>query len=209
MTTLPDNIKRKKSVTLAFAGKRILPVPASDIELALKECFNWMNEQLPETSITLLTGLAAGADQIAAKAFFHTSWTNYADLHIVIPGHYDDYVKTIEEHEARILFEKWWSLNSKKTSLTGIGNSNEPNEVYRLQSDFLLKHGDLLLASTNVLDAIKTGGTLDTVQKFLKESKPVYLYDYNARGWYISPSEKPASKINQMNFYKSITARNT
>lgn len=137
--------------------------------------------------LRLITGLAEGADQLAAIALGERAKTEAInrELAAVLPCSADAYRASREAwHLAD--FEALISRCAYVLELDGICEKPNPEttlsktrreRAYRAQGAFLLRHCDVLLAMADLSEPGRAGGTLDTVTRALAFQLPVVLID--------------------------------
>jgi len=199
MKSNPEN-----SLKLSFAGKRILP-NKQIVKQALEEFFEKLSIENGLEKVEFFNGLAEGSDLLAAELFLETPLKGSRILHAVIPMETNYYIKTIEDKIAKLKFTQLWETANRKTIMPIVNDLNL-NRAYILQSDFLAQQGDVLLAVADTDAELLEGGTLDTINKFLIEKKPIFCFDYLKQGWFISSYsiEKKSYKISDLEFYKQL-----
>jgi len=169
-------------ITIAFAGNRHHP-NLHEITAELTTVLNKLEEQTLATSITLLNGLADGADRIAQDTF--NNWVSQRATtkitEAILPFAVDDYLKAIDDKEH---FTRLLSTCSKVIALQGTFAEAGPqytaeqateirNTAYQQQADYMLNRCNLLIAAIDLTATGKSGGTLDTIVKAQKKGLPV------------------------------------
>ncbi|MCW5719401.1 MAG: hypothetical protein KIS68_16405 [Bauldia sp.] len=182
------------ALRLAFAGKRTLP-PGADLAGRLAPLFatieaavagvvardrGWYSEARPR--LTLISGLADGADQIAATAFLDGA-TTVADRAIaaILPFDPDAYCFASPMADA----ERFRALLARAAyvmELDGDARRDLPSEAeegkrvraaaFRAQAEVMLRHADVLIAVDDG-DGGEAGGTLETTRRALAIGMPV------------------------------------
>ena len=220
---MPDPAPPKPTLalTLALAGKRAIPNGDGDILAeGLAFAFHAVATRLGALAdmtarkddplaarfvagaparLTLVTGLADGADQIAGQIFNEGDKPDNVSrvLGAVLPCARDAYVANsrIQDTER---FEAQWADCEFVVELDGLmppsppppalpdGEPSEPlkqdaearrnrADAFSGQSEFLLRHADILVAVDNPRDAGRAGGTRETMQGALELGVPVIL----------------------------------
>ena len=137
--------------------------------------------------LRLITGLAEGADQLAANALLNrpTDCAVRRELAAVLPVDIGTY-RASREAWHRPDFDATLGRCSYVLELDGIYEKPNPDtdtarlrrtRAYRAQSTLLLRQCDMLVAITNPEDHGRAGGTLETVQNALAFETPVILLD--------------------------------
>jgi hypothetical protein len=205
LETKNPNIQSQDQCILAFAGKRLLPDDHSYVSAAIASFFPYVLACYNPSEITMLNGLAEGSDQIAAEQFLGFDTKAKKHLHAILPMAVAEFKKTIELPAAAPLFEKLWEIADQHIELKAPTDAPDENAPFRMQSNYLVENGDMLLASADLAAEVKVGGTLDTIQKFLNMGKPVFVYEYTERAWYISGSTGIASTLNDLIKLEDLT----
>ena len=146
--------------------------------------------------LTLVTGLADGADQVAGEIFIAGEQPRRSSrgvLGAVLPCGRDAYVadSAIADTET---FARQWEACAFVIELDGLmppapdqpSSSSEPSKAYveavreraeafSGQSELLLRHADILVAVDNLNDNGRVGGTRDTIQGAFDIGVPVIL----------------------------------
>jgi glutaredoxin-related protein len=128
--------------------------------------------------------LAEGSDLIAAEKFIRWKTDKRKELAAILPMPCADYLQTFTSKENLKFFEKIWQASTTHTELKS--NDTNLNDPYIMQSEYLVSSGDVLLAVANLSDPLKKGGTIDTIQKFLKTRKSIFCFDHVKNEWYVS-----------------------
>jgi len=172
-------------LTLGFAGKRIHHNLA-EINGPLTDLFLMIDKKVEHTPLQLVTGLADGADQIAAEIFreHFAEKKNNAQRGItaLIPFAENEYLETIT---AKTEFTKLYHHScDQQLELDGLYQAGESrraiatrNKAYQQQSDVLASMCDVLIAVAPYQDDQKPGGTSQTVLTTLNFQKPVIFFD--------------------------------
>lgn len=220
------------SLTVALAGKRrISPDHERDMRDSLTLTFEAIDDclfeaagHLPRNSrppcLTLVTGLADGADQIAGRIFL--SETNPAGskriLGAVLPCPGDEFARNspVEDREA---FEAAAESCAFITVLRGrlrppapIGldteiarqAKRERGDAFAAQAEALLYDADLLVAVDDPDDEGEVGGTRDTLTRAIELGIPVILLHLGRPGVRLLPSPEDSE---QRPYLKGVAAR--
>ena len=135
-----------------------------------------INKRLPSTPLWLMTGLAEGADQLAAQAFLDLIRTpsqiegTAHKLISVLPKPEDSYIEDFDSIQKKIEYQNLLDqsdiiLSSENSSLLrGHLAINLPSpDCYARQSAFLTRHCYILIAFNNGVDNHERGGTSQSV----------------------------------------------
>ncbi|QEC76348.1 hypothetical protein [Mucilaginibacter ginsenosidivorax] len=178
-----------KFITIAFAGKRDLPV-ANQVPEAIATLFAALDAEFGHTNLHLATGLAKGADQVVAGVFDTGNWlaegtTNTKSMGAVIAFGKDDYLETLKNPESTEEVDLFTSLYDKcthKLHLDGVyapGVTGKPlrSRAHRQQGRFLTRMADVFVAVAAKNSESLAGGTLESTLCALQSGKPVILYN--------------------------------
>ena len=86
---------------VGITGKRIFEDGGASVRAALRDCFALLDERFGDGPKTLMTGLAIGADTIAAEVALDRGWTVVG----VLPFQLDEYLTNYSDDEATKLRE--------------------------------------------------------------------------------------------------------
>lgn len=126
---------------------------------------------LTEPRLLLHTGLASGADQIAAK---HARTTGYR-VHAVLPFEPDEYRKDFAEGRELHRFERALAAADDIIALPGQRSNLEA--AYVLVGESLVRKADVIVAIWDGQVARGPGGTAEVVGLALRNSVPVIHVD--------------------------------
>ncbi len=136
----------------------------------------------------LITGLAEGADQLAADTFLAAEPSDVVRrLHAVIPFELDVY-RDSRERWFRDDLDAAASRCETVVALDGIYDKPSPDtplarnrrsRAYRSQSRLLLRQSDILLVITDPEAPTGSGGALETVERALARQIPVIFVSYS------------------------------
>ena len=226
----PDSLHHhacSTSLTVAVAGKRrIRPEHLADMRESLALAFQAVDDclleaagHLPRTTrapcLTLVTGLADGADQVAGRLFL--AETNPAGakriLGAVLPCPGDEFARNspVEDREA---FEAAAESCAFITVLRGrlrppvavdldteIARQakRERGDAFAAQAEALLADADLLVAIDDPDDEGEVGGTRDTLTRAIELGMPVILLHLGRPGVRLLPSDDGAEQRPYLN----------
>jgi len=133
--------------------------------------------KFPKTPILLLTSLASGVDQLAAKAALEVEGVSIGTL---LPFEIEEYRATFENPTDLDSFDMLASLSVFIFNTTNQKKENnlKIDQMYRNNTRFLANHSDVLIAfwDGNITNLV--GGTADTVlYKLRKQHRPNSLED--------------------------------
>ncbi|MDX2260760.1 MAG: hypothetical protein SFU84_03580 [Gemmatimonadales bacterium] len=128
----------------------------------------WYSGAPPE--LTLLSGLADGADQIAAEAALAAGWR----LHAVLPFAADQYRNDFESPASRTSFEGLLERAAAVTVLDGVAGRHD---AYVPLGRVLVANSDLLFAVWDGAPALGVGGAATVVQSARRETVPIVRFD--------------------------------
>ena len=199
------------SLTVALAGKRrIDPADVADMSETLALVFDAMERRIlcsaaglprgvPPTSLTLVTGLADGADQIAGRLFLSGAGVGGSKrvLGAVLPCPGDEFARN-SPVEDRASFKRAAESCSFITVLRGrlrppiaacldteIAQQarRERGDAFAAQAEALLWDADILVAIDDLNDAGEVGGTRDTLTRAIELRMPVVLLHLGKSGF--------------------------
>lgn len=204
------NFHFNRHLTIGFAGKR-QHNQLTIIDDKLPVLLAAIHRRQPAASLRFTSGLADGADQIAAKAFLRFAageqgLSNYK-LGAVLPFAQPDYRHTIVDLAS---FDALYGQCDQQLELDGrymggetVQALNAHNRAYQQQGTMLGYTADLMLAVAPYDDPEKTGGTIETIITALGLKKPVILLDLNDGEFYLFETledwfQRPASLSAEM-----------
>ena len=126
---------------------------------------------LTEPRLLLHTGLASGADQIAAK---HARSSGYR-VHALLPFEPDEYRKDFAEGRELHRFER--ALAAADDIIALPGQRSDLEAAYVLVGESLVQHADVIVAIWDGQAARGRGGTAEVVGLALRNSVPVIHVD--------------------------------
>lgn len=194
----------KLELTLALVGKRrIEPAHLAAMKTDLASVFNTVSEALAiafgagGARLTLITGLADGADQIASAIFLHgASGFVTRVLGAILPCPGEEFARNspVEDLAA---FERAAQSCSFITVLRGRLQPPPPDglttdvarltrrergDAFAAQADALLRDADILVAIDDPDDEGKIGGTRHTLHRALSRGLPLILIQLGRAG---------------------------
>ncbi len=191
-------------LTISLAGKRQHQALVH-ISLVIHSLLDALETALANAGYTfhptLLSGLADGGDMIGATSLL--GWQKEREARLatligVFPFEREDYLQTIDD---KAQFEALLATCESKIFLDGYYLPDQQNAdniaskasraaAYRQQAQYLVSAGDLLLAIADETEPSKAGGTLETVEKALKNGVPVlFLSLRNIKLYLLKKSE--------------------
>ncbi len=196
-------------LTLAVAGKRrIDPAHRGVMEDGLASVFALAEAGLKKHAaghgarLTLITGLADGADQIAGSLFLSQRGRHPRVprmLGAVLPCRRDDFARC-SPVEDRAAFDRSAASCSFVVEMDGVMRPLPPDdltsefarkvrdsrgEVFAAQGKMLIEKCDILIAVDHPKDAGEVGGTRHTLTRALEEPRPVVLLRLGEPGLYL------------------------
>jgi hypothetical protein len=148
-------------VVVAVTGHRHLAVEdLGAIEQAVRAAMIDLQKRCPHSPFWLMSGLAEGADSIAARCALELGW----QVHAVMPVSLQDHESSLSSAQARETFHQ---LHSRCASLTILPLSSEaPDQKYLDVANYLCQQGQWLIAVWDGKPAEGPGGTADVVRLF-------------------------------------------
>ena len=148
-------------VVVAVTGHRHLALEdLVVIETAVRAAMIDLQRRCPHSPFWLLSGLAEGADSIAARCALDLGW----QVHAVLPVSLEDHESSLSSPQARDAFH---ILLSRCASLTILPLSSEaPDQKYLDVAAYLCQQGQWLVAVWDGKHVEGPGGTADVVRLF-------------------------------------------
>ncbi len=148
------------------------PLNPVDVMQRCREVFLFVQEKSPHTPKVLLSGVAEGADQIAAQVAIEMGWQVVA----VLPMPYEDYRKDFEQaaqvHLEHLLegCKQVIELPLVKPEQVDSDISEPRQQQYRNLGTFMIRHAQLMVLCWDGDDSLQAspGGTLE-VGRYCKE----------------------------------------
>ena len=172
-------------------------------QLALKLMVNACMEEIeliqPAKNRCLITGLAAGADQLVAQCALDRGWS----LHAVLATSVDSFALTMSTLDSQRLLNDLLPRCAEVTVVTQ--NESEERTGYVAVACLIVERAEALIALWDGMASRGAGGTADTVTRYLeakptkftqrKSKKTVYWIRSRRRGEYALQSELTWKKI--------------
>jgi len=146
-------------------------IDPADMDRARDAIASFMTDirgRLPDTNIALMSGLADGADRLAAECALGQGIPVHAVLPMVQPEYENDFsAESIVEFQKLLAHD-----NVHVAELPAVIRDGEidRNACYRQLTDSLIRRSNLLLAVWDGADTGLPGGTSDTLLSFLTET---------------------------------------
>lgn len=118
--------------------------------------------------LRLLSPLAPGADQLAARIGLGLGYT----LHVPLPFAVDDYVRSFDTDDARLAFRELLAI-AGPDQLTLDGDVIVPERAYEAVGRLVVRNADLLIAVWDGRPSRGRGGTADIVRYAAASRVPV------------------------------------
>lgn len=130
------------------------------IEQAVRAAMIDLQRRCPHSPFWLMSGLAEGADSIAARCALELGW----QVHAVMPVSLEDHESSLSSAQARDAFH---TLLSRCASLTILPlSSDAPDQKYLDVAGYLCQQGQWLIAVWDGKPSEGPGGTADVVRLF-------------------------------------------
>jgi hypothetical protein len=141
--------------------RELVDADRSGLEMAVQACLAEIESRHPGSRQCLISGLAAGADQLVAKCALERGW----HLHAVLASSVDSFALTMSTVDSRSLREDFLPRCEK---VTIIPNDN-PKEAYGYVgvSLAIANSAQSLIALWDGAASRGAGGTAETVARFL------------------------------------------
>lgn len=189
------------ALRVGISGHRTRPAPNFDAEAIHRACADvfdrlapWLIEAGDEVyaddkpTLTLVTALAEGADQLATRAFEAGAGAHVnRRLEVVLPFAIDDYAATFSSRAAAQAMRDWsaraastftladWSPpRGRKPSASA---AHRRDRRYATLGDLVVRQADILLAVWDKEPSQGVGGTADVVALALAQGVPVIWID--------------------------------
>lgn len=188
------------ALRIAFAGKRSIGMEAPGLELQLTSLFDFIGARLVATEragrfasalprLTLVTGLAEGADQIASRAFLSParpdgqagqSRREQRLLGAILPYDRATYCTLSPMSDDtvfyRLLDEAAYVVEPPPLGPALVAEAKTHGaSSYRTQAEIMLRHADILVAVDDA-NSGREGGTLETTRRALESGMPVIRF---------------------------------
>lgn len=197
------------SLSIGVAGKRDLEGQSASVEQRLAEILGGIAGEMDsirtdassnylalrfdleaQPRLTLVSGLADGADQVAARVFLNEAATHSGLeflLGAILPCNPSDFVANSSVTDVAT-FERLLTAAAFTIELDGempaTADAADPDSArraraysFRAQSAFLLRHSDLLIAVDSPASDAKIGGTQTTLRAARERGLPVILVE--------------------------------
>lgn len=175
---------KKENMVVAVAGhrwNRMEQRQEPQLAEAIAACFASIEAAAGDIAVSVLTGLAEGADQVAVLAM-PARW----GLIAVLPMPRQDYVRHLREHstgeptEAIIRLQALLERSGTKVIDPDLGS---PEAGYLSIQSHILAEADLLLVIWDGSASAGRGGTTDTIARALQKDMPVvWIHSDQERG---------------------------
>jgi len=146
-------------------------IEPKDFDEAIASIHAFLQElqgRLPDTPLLLLTGLADGADRLAAQCALDKGIRVHAVLPMAQADYEDDFTESSREEFRQLLAAD--GVSTTELVSVSTGGQVDRNACYRQLTECLLRKSNLLLALWDGSEQRKTGGTADTLLSFLAKS---------------------------------------
>ena len=185
-------------VTGVTGHRHLDEVDKSALELAVDECLADIEATFPSKNHCLVSGLAAGADQLVAWRALTRGWA----LKAVLAAPLDTFALTMPFIDAHSLRNE---LIPKCSEVTVVASSEQGEKSgYIAVANSILNAGSLI-ALWDGEPGRGAGGTADTVVRFLEESdRHVYWVHTRRFGDTQSPNNPGWKKINMKNWRAKV-----
>lgn len=132
------------------------------LERSVQECLQELEGSRPAESCRLLCGLAAGADQLAARCALDRGW----QLHAVLASPLDEFALTLPDRDADLLHNTFLPRCVAVSVVASLQPGGEPDYVGVAET--IVRHADGLIALWDGLHSRGLGGTAHTLKWFLQ-----------------------------------------
>jgi hypothetical protein len=146
---------------------------------SVKRLFAALKERLPHTPVRLLTGLAEGADRLAAQAALEAGFNVQAVLPMPAELYEKDFSAESLQAFRRLLSQEGVDivelpLPEGLTREQVAQQGSDRDQLYSRLGDYLIERSSLLIALWDGQDSQLLGGTSDVVLRFLKAGGAAY-----------------------------------
>jgi hypothetical protein len=156
--------------TVGVTGHRSDRLPESElprIRTQLSEGLKVFQSERTASQCCLISGLADGADQIAAEEALALGWS----LEALLPFAPESYVEHLLGRGYKERFNELLTRAARVTVTTSQASVNVTGPIYREHGSELVKRSDALLAVWDGQSTTRIGGTFNVVQ--LAQMKPI------------------------------------
>ena len=157
-------------IIVAVSGHRDIPAESvPTVRATLEEYFNKLRRTYPHSPLQLLSGLAEGADRIAADAAVDQGF----ELVAVLPFEQSEYEHDFTSQESLSDFRRLISKSTMTVMVAGPESVIDKDEAYLRLGHFLVEYAQVVVAIWNGVSeqvrpdgsiGILTGGTADVVR---------------------------------------------
>lgn len=164
--------RRSSPFIIGVSGHRnVHPAAVAAVRQEIGSLFALLRSRMPHTELRLMTGMAQGADLIAAQVALEAG----VCIEAVLPRPLEQYAAEFDEPSAALLRKLIAHPSSSCTVLAGdSAGADEPHDAaYVRLSEALAARSSLLLALWNGEISPHAGGTSDTVLCYL-DAQPVH-----------------------------------
>lgn len=152
-------------IHIGITGHRFL-TDVEPLTAALEQAAHFLIEKYPDADLEVLSGLAEGADRLAAEIFLE----NGASLTAVLPLAIEEYQKDFSASSSLNEFQQILSRAKEIISLPP-----QPNHAlaYQVLGEYLLQRSDVLITLWDGQNSTSPGSTGDISTRALSASLPL------------------------------------
>jgi hypothetical protein len=187
-------------LVLGVTGHRDLrPEDMPPLEAAVRRVLHELQRTHPHTPLLLLSGLAEGADRVAARIALDCGATLVAALPRPRPDYEKDFATAASKAEFADLLGKSHDvveLGAVPTSGPAASLEDAQNRQYALLGGYIARHSQILLALWDGVESTKVGGTRHVVRFKLEGVPEPY-----------GPPQSPLDPVESGPVYHIVTPR--
>lgn len=179
MVTEKKRVEKRGILRIAITGHRYISCE-KQVALAVERVLLEIEQKHPNDTISLVTALAEGSDQLAASAA-----GNIPDLTITIalPMLTGEYLSDFYSEKGKKTFTQ---LLQQADEVIQLPKTDDHTSAYRQLGSYLVQHSDCLVAIWNGDFNHEEGGTGEVVAEAICKGKTIY--------WIYCENEKPGAE---------------
>lgn len=170
-----------QNLKIAVTGHRYIPDNVT-LHQSIREILVNFLKTHPDHTFALLSPLAEGSDQLAARIAIDLK---PFQLQVPLPMEVDEYLRGFNSKDSQAAFHQLLALADKVYQLP---HQENHKDAYHALGQYLIHNSDMLLAIWNGVHTKEVGGTSDVVRIASAAHKPIY--------WVYCPNLKPGETNN-------------
>lgn len=179
MVTEKKRVEKRRKLRIAITGHRFISCE-EQLALAVKHVLSEMRREQPNDTISLITALAEGGDQLAAIAA-----RNIPDVKITValPMRKGEYLSDFYSEEGKKTFTQ---LLQQADEVIQLPKTDDHTTAYRQLGSYLAHHSDCMVAIWNGDFNHEEGGTGEVVAEAIRKGIIIH--------WIYCENEKPGAE---------------